>query len=214
MTRGRGAHLTVATSIAFSAFWLMPRIGAFQASHPGTELHLVTSDTVADWLADPIDIAIAYGDGSWPGRQPERLFGDEILPVCHPAYIEKHGQPQAPEDLLDHTLLQFESDHATWIGWPRWLETCGISAGSSLHGPHFTSYTIAMQAARDGQGIALGWRRLVEPLLEDRSMVRVTQRAVVPDNAYFLLMPKRMDSNPAVRAFRDWITAEAAEDWR
>ena len=212
--RGRGAHLTVATSIAFSAFWLMPRIGAFQASRPDSELHLVTGDSVEDWLADDTDVAIAYGDGTWPGRSPERLFGDEILPVCHPAYVDKHGLPRTVADLLDHTLLQFESGHTSWIGWPVWLERCGVVPDRPLHGPHFTSYTIAIQAARDGQGIALGWRRLVQPMLDDGSMVRVTPGAVVPNNAYYLLIPKRRESDPTVRAFRDWLVDQAALDWR
>lgn len=212
--RGRGAHLTVATSIAFSAFWLMPRIGAFQASRPDSELHLVTGDSIEDWLADDTDVAIAYGDGAWPGRSPERLFGDEILPVCHPAYIERHGRPRTVADLLDHTLLQFESEHTSWIGWPVWLERCGVVPDRPLHGPHFTSYTIAIQAARDGQGIALGWRRLVQPMLDDGSMVRLTAAALVPDNAYYLLIPKRRESDPTVRAFRDWVVGQAALDWR
>ena len=83
-----------------------------------------------------------------------------------------------------------------------------------LQGPHFNNYTMVIQAARDGQGIGLGWRRLIRPQLEAGHLRQVTEASVVPQDGYAVVMPERRRDDPRVAAFRDWIMAEAAEDWR
>jgi LysR family glycine cleavage system transcriptional activator len=74
---------------------------------------------------------------------------------------------------------------------------------------HFTHHGIAIQAAQEAQGIVLGWRRLVEPMLNDRRLMQVTDAVVCPDEAYWIVIPGTKARNRKVTAFRDWILAEA-----
>lgn len=210
----RGEALTVGTSIAFSAFWLMPRLAGFQAAHPGLELRLVTSDAESDLFAEDIDVVVVFGDRPPPGSEALRLFGDQVMPVCHPDYLAGR-RPALKEtaDLLGETLLHLDSRQPTWLTWQAWLAACGTPVTRTLPGPHFSTYTITIQAARDGRGIALGWRRLIDQHLEDGSLVPVTSARHVPQESHLLLIPHRMRQAPSVHAFRDWILTEAAGDW-
>ena len=211
--RRRGNDLTVATSIAFSAFWLMPRLAAFHAAHSELELRLQTSDSQADWLADNVDVAVAYGLGAQPGFEAEPLFGDRIFPVAAPDYFGARSAPRSAEALLAETLLQHDTENPSWITWPGWFVQAGVEAGRSLRGPHFNNYVLMIQAAQDGQGVGLGWQRLVEPLLRAGNLQRVGDVAVAADGGYAVFYPERRRRDPKVEAFRAWIKRQAAEDW-
>ncbi len=210
----RGKDLTVATSIAFSAFWLMPRLPGFHAAHPELELRLVTSDSEADWLAGNVDVAVIFGPRAAPGFVAEPLFGDRIVAVCHPDYFARLRPPRTAAGLRDQVLLQHETEHPSWMTWPTWFARQGVDLVKPLHGPHFNNYTMIVQAAQDGQGIGLGWRRLIEPQLRSGRLRQVTAASVAPDAGYAVLMPESRRDDPKVAAFRDWIMAEAAQDWR
>ena len=211
---GRGKVLTVATSIAFSAFWLMPRLPGFHAAHPELELRLVTSDSEADWLAGSVDVAVVFGPGAAPRFVAEPLFGDEIVAVSHPDYFAGRPAPRKAAELRDQVLLQHETEHPSWVTWPSWFARQGVDLVTPIQGPHFNNYTIVIQAAQDGQGIGLGWRRLIEPQLRSGRLRQVTEASVVPDVGYAVLMLESRCDDPKVAAFRDWIMAEAAQDWQ
>lgn len=214
---GRPDRLTVATTIAFSAFWLMPRLFGFHAAHPVWELNLITSDAERDWAAEGVSVSVVFGAGEAPGYRVEPLFGEQVLAVAHPDHFAGRPIPERPEALLGETLLQMDSDQVSWSSWPDWLRRCGVAASERLPGPRFNNYTIAIQAALDGGGIALGWRRLVEPLLRAGRLVPVTEARVVPAETYRMLSPEAGPTspwaNPRAAAFRGWLAAEAAKDW-
>lgn len=209
----RPEQLTVATTIAFSSFWLMPRLFAFHAAHPVWELNLMTGDGPRDWAAEGASISVVFGEDDWPGYRVERLFGEEVLPVARPGYFKDRPAPQRPEELLGETLLQMESEQISWWSWRDWLARCGVVHSGKLPGSHFNNYTIAIQAALDGAGIALGWRRLVEPQLRAGRLLPVTDARVAPEEGYWLLSPEAAVADAKATAFRNWIRAEAAKDW-
>lgn len=212
---GDDGGLAVATTIAFSTYWLMPRLVGFHAAHPGFQLNLITSDSPRDWGAEGVRLAVEFAgpaDGR-PGYRATRLFGDEILAVARPGYFDGRPRPQRPGELLAETLLHFEGEPDYWPDWPEWLARCGIAVPERLPGPHFTTYTITIQAALDGRGVALGWRRLLAPELDAGRLEPVTDGRVVPEGRYLLLTQEAALEDPALGAFRDWLLAEAAADW-
>lgn len=208
-----GRALTVATSLAFSAFWLMPRLPAFHAAYPDLELRLSTSDSEADWTADDVDAAVVFGPTTIGGWRSEALFGDEVIAVCRPDYFGARELPEAVSALGAEILLQIESPYLSWISWPDWFARNAEPLAHDPRGPRFNSYSIAIQAVLDGQGLALGWRRLVEPLLRDGRLIQVTPGRVVPDDHYVLLTQERASEDRRVRAFQSWILSEARQDW-
>lgn len=205
---GPGA-VSVCTTIAFSAFWLMPRIERFREVRPDIELKLIAAEHLVDLAAEGIDLGVRYGDGLWPDVTAELLFRDEVFPICSPAYLEAHPGIDSPADLVTNRLLHQDVTDPSWLSWEAWLSQHGVALPRSLPGPSFNNYVIVLQAAQAGQGIALGWGRFVEPLLESGTLVPVLPTRLRTKHAFHLVSPRRDTPNAEALAFRDWLLAEA-----
>lgn len=211
--RDRGHRLTVATMVSFSSFWLMPRLPAFHAVAPEAELRLLATDAEIDWHGEAVDLAVVFGRGPWKGFEAQSLFGDEILAVARRDLAERFGQEPSLEHLADATLLQLETRNPEWVTWDGWFAHNGLPLAHPPKGPRFNNYIHLVQAALEGQGIALGWRRLVEPHLLRGELVPVSQRRMVPTPTFHVVVPEFNARRPLVRAFRRWLRAEADADW-
>src|SRR5881397_2451533 len=115
--------LTVSTLASLAAKWLLPRLSAFQASHPGIDVRITTSTALVDFRNGDVDAAIRYGRGQWPGLRAEWLMADEGFPVCSPALLAGKRPLQTPEDLRDHVLLH--TSNANYDDWRQWLTAAG-----------------------------------------------------------------------------------------
>ena len=111
------ATLTIAADQSVAALWLLPRLEDFRQAHGDIDIRLISSDLEADCLAEEVDLAIIHGDGSWPGFEAELLLEEEVFAVCSPAYLERHGACERPEDLLERVLIDLDDDHWNWINW-------------------------------------------------------------------------------------------------
>ena len=213
LRRSRSAsEVVVCTTIAFAAFWLMPRIGRFHSAEPDVELKLIAAEQMVNLGAEGIDLGVRYGDGNWPDVTAVRMFDDEIFPVCSRGYLKGRPPLKTPTDLLGETLLHQEVADRTWIPWRAWLERVGIEPPRKLPGPTFNNHVILIQACQDGQGIALGWRRLAEPLIKSGALVRPIEVSFRPSEAFYLVAPRSGAHSPEGATFRDWILAEAAAE--
>ncbi len=204
------ARLTVAADQSVAALWLLPRLGRFRDAHGEFDLRLVASDLEVDCLAEEVDVAIVHGDGSWPGHQAELLLDEEVFPVCSPAYLARHGPVARPADLLGRVLIDLDDEHWNWINWRVWLTEQDIQSPQDGTGPAglrrlvINSYPLIVQAARDGLGVALGWKHLVEAPLAAGSLVRPLDEAVRTELGYYLLVRQDRELSPQAAAFRDW----------
>ena len=205
------AEVTVSTSVTFASYWLMSRVAKFRAAQPQVELRLVASAPVADLASAGIDLAVRYGRGRWPGTTAEHLLDNEIFPVCAPAYLEaRKGPPlQEPADLTGETLLHLVEFDRNWVTWSAWLKKFGVSEGPRRRGLEFDNYLVLIQAALDGQGIALGGGRLADDFLARGALVRPLDAKLGSDSAFYLIRPSDLPLNEAAKLFRDWIIQEA-----
>lgn len=102
--RGR---LRVNVDPLFSSLMLGPKLGAFMAEHPELELELVSRDRLGDMVADGFDVAVRFGEPRSSSLIARPLFDTRILTVASPLYLQRHGQPKTPQDLLQHACIQF-----------------------------------------------------------------------------------------------------------
>lgn len=200
--------IAVSTTVAFAHFWLMPRLPSFTAAYPNVKLRIVTRDTLVDLNGGDIDLAVRFGSGSWPDGQADLLFQDEIFPVCSPDYLARSGPIETPADLSRHALLSNETDDPSWTGWLDWLAAFEVLPTARSIGLRCSFYTDTIQAALNGQGVALGWKRLIADLMNQERLVRVTSAAVAPHDAYFVVSPKRR-SKEGAQVFVEWIKGTA-----
>ncbi len=202
--------LTIAATVAFSHFWLLPRISDFSRRHPNINLRILTQDNIPNIESSELDIAIRFGSGMWPDGRANVLFEDEIFPVCSAQFARSAARIETPRDLLAYPLISNTADDPTWTGWSEWLAAFSVELPKRTPGLRCSFYTEAIYAALNGQGITLGWRRLVEDLLLQGRLVKLTESTVKTRNAYFAVVPKRRRQTEASRLFQDWL-AEAAE---
>ncbi|MET2831185.1 LysR substrate-binding domain-containing protein [Mesorhizobium shangrilense] len=208
---GTSADLTISATVAFSHFWLVPRISEFSRQHPEINLRIVTQDDIPDLQRGEMDVAIRFGTGMWADGHAEALFEDEIFPICSPDFARSAGPIRSPDDLIGHSLISNETDDPMWTGWNEWLSAFGVVVPRKPLGLRCSYYTEAIYAALNGQGIALGWKRLVQDLLEQRRLVRLTAAAIKPQGAYFVVLPTRRQNREAVMLFKQWLSVSSHE---
>lgn len=204
-----GDELAISASVAFSHFWLLPRISEFSRLHPGIRLRIVTQDATPDLEQADIDLAIRFGSGMWSDGHAELLFDDEIFPVCSADYAAHNPAVRTVGDLLAHPLIANDTEDPTWTGWTEWLSAFSVKATEKDWGFRCSFYTEAIYAALNGQGIALGWKRLVSDLLAQQRVVRLTEAKITTRNAYFIVVPRRRTGRAAAETFIEWLRTKA-----
>lgn len=213
--RARGdSEVTVSTSVTFASYWLMSRVAKFRGAHRDIELRLVASAPISDLAVAGIDLAVRYGSGRWPGVESVHLLHNEIFPVCAPDYLSGRPRLREPKDLLDETLLHLVEFDRNWVTWEAWLHSFGVEREPSKRDLKFDNYLILIQAALDGQGIALGGGRLADDFLARTALVRPIEATLRSDRAFYLLVPKDVPLSKPAELFRDWILAEAKAERR
>jgi LysR family glycine cleavage system transcriptional activator len=202
--------LTVSTSPNFAAKWLVHRLGRFATAHPGIDLRVSASLHHVDFAREDVDLAIRHGEGQFPGLHVTRLCSEELFPVCSPTLISGNRALRVPFDLSKYPLIHV-NDHQDWT---RWLTTADIPGTHMLHGPVLNQASMAIDAAVDGQGVALARTALAMNDLLAGRLVRPFAVTLPAAFAYWIVCPKATAKLPKITLFRDWLVAEAAEDER
>ena len=206
-----GGVLTVTVSPAFAAKWLLPRIERFQAAWPETDLRLDTSLKPVDFVAQRIDVGVRYGRGQWPGLAAEKLMDEEVYPVCAPA-LPWSATLQAPGDLRGQVLIHDQSvDTSTgFASWQAWLRHAGVQGVPTDRGLRINNSAAVLQAAIDGQGVALARSVMAHDDLAAGRLVRLFPQVRLESAlAYYVVYRPECIAQPKVAAFRDWLLREA-----
>lgn len=210
MNRDSRGILTVGVLPSFAAKWLVPRLHLFHARHPDIDVRVSANDHPHEFAHEDVDLAITFGLGDWPGMQAERIFDDGITPVCSPRLLSGHHPLRTPADLAHHTLLHDDGAPSdTYATWEMWLRAVGVDNVEAQRGPRFSHTHMAIQAAIDGSGIALGPHVLVRDDLAAGRLVSPFDVALPASFAYYLLCPASTAERPKIKAFRTWILEEA-----
>jgi LysR family transcriptional regulator, glycine cleavage system transcriptional activator len=206
-TRGALRPVMLSASIGVTGLWLLPRLSRFQKLHPGLDLRVSANNRVADLRHDGIDLAIRY---TTPEEAPEdatRLFGESIAPVAHPSLGLKSLRSAKAVSTLN--LLEFDDPQHPWLQWSDWLGAMGWADARPQGFLHFNQYDQVIQAALEGQGIALGRLELIGPLLDQRRLVIVAPpgHKTRTTHAYWLI---QADAHPRedVRRVAAWLESE------
>jgi LysR family transcriptional regulator, glycine cleavage system transcriptional activator len=199
--------LTVSTSPDFAAKWLVHRLGRFAEAHPKIDLRVSGTLHHVDFAREDVDIAVRHGDGQWPGLHVTQLCTEYLFAVCSPALASSLKQPS---DVLKLPLLHLDDRTA----WSEWFNAAGVIGPEVLHGPILNRASMLIDAAADGQGVALARTTLAAWDLIYGRLVRPFPIAVPLSKSYWIVCPKASANLPKLVAFRDWLVAQASEDTR
>jgi LysR family glycine cleavage system transcriptional activator len=205
-SRERGGVLTVSVSAGFATKWLVPRSHRFYERHPEIDLRISASPDHINFARGDVDLAVRHGDGVWPELDTTRLMAEKVFPVCSPRLAGKLHDLKAPIDLRHQTLLHsWQPDY-----WPRWFAAADAAdAVDTTRGPVFSDHNNAIQAAIDGQGVALGRTALVGDDLLAGRLIRPFDQVISAEIAYWIVCPKGTAERPKIAAFCEWLLAEA-----
>jgi LysR family glycine cleavage system transcriptional activator len=206
----------------FTARWLMPRLAGFSKREPKIEVRVVASSKMVDAgaldsasLMSGIDlrseasgVEIHLGAGDYPGFRADKLFEVAMTVVANPDLVNGEPPVRAPADLARHTLLHDDAMDTVAMGnaWRKWLEAAGVEDRvDGVHGPHFSSNILSLEAASQKLGIALALRPLVDADIKSGRLCAPFRIEVRPRTAYFLVCPEVIAERPTVAAFRKWL---------
>lgn len=219
----RPAALRLCAPPAFAAKWLLPRLSRYAVEHPGLDIRLSASadmigehdgaETTKAGLGQPdIDLAIRFGDGEHPGCRVDKLLAVSALPLCSPLLLEGEHPLRRPDDLCHHVLLHDDTDYPERPDWRAWLAAVGVAGVDAARGPRFNQAALAIEAAVEGQGVALSLEPLARADLAAGRLVAPFDFSLNLRAAYYLVSAEAAAEEPANAAFRRWLLAEAAAE--
>jgi len=209
------AMVTIAANTAVAHFWLGPKLHSFGLSAAAAPLSLVASDRTPDQVAERNDLAILYGTGRRAGWTLELLFEELLTPVASPDYLAQIGidpsaAAQAGKDLLSRlALIDHERIEPDWINWGVWLRDIGWPHAAPTTARRFNGYTLAIAAALESKGAALGSLPLLRDLIEAGRLLPVTELRLKTGRGYYLGHRDDKALSPAAQDLRHWLRAQA-----
>ncbi len=202
-------ELVMATTAPFAQLRLLPRLPNLKHLDPPLQLRLSTQMFTADLRHVEVDVAVRYGDGNWGDGTSTLLFDEEVFPVCSPGFREENDVPDSLDALAALPLIESDSTYEGWMGWEAWFRSSGHRPSKLNFVLRSSLYTDAVQAARYGQGVALGWGRLVHDLVTSGELVRLMDVSCKPPDAYYVIVPHGRTITPAITRLIDWLREEA-----
>jgi LysR family transcriptional regulator, glycine cleavage system transcriptional activator len=209
--RDENRVLTITTPISVALKWLIPRLSRFKKLHPNINIRIDSNNGLVNLNHHDIDIGIRYGTGDYPDLHVVPLAKTaNMFPVCSPGLLEEGYPLTCPEDLVNFTLLDqpIVSDRTMWPDWDLWLELVGCPGIEGYEREQFDQPLMAMQAAAEGQGVALVDEVIAGDELTSGKLVKPFELSYPLPFAYYIVCPKHIVDQPNVRAFTEWAQQE------
>ena len=202
----RERHVTLSASTAFASFWMLPRLRRLRADLPDVDLRIQTGDHDVDIVTEGMPLAIRCGtSGSWAGCRDAVLAHEEIAAVVSPAYVEQQGMPEDDAAIAGHRLIHLEEPYRPCPDWGAWLRSLGLPPPSRATGLLINDYVLVVQAVLGGQGIGLGWKHLVDPMVTDGLLLYASRHVLRTAHAFHVVWPAERALSDAAVQVREWM---------
>lgn len=196
--------LTVATSVSFAQWYLVPGMKSFVGTHEGARIRLISTIWPDDFRTSNADIEIRFGSRDLVGEGAEQLLPDELVAVASPKLLEGHETPSSDSAVLEqYPLIQAVGTSDDWKSWSA-CQGWELARQPTLF---VDSHGLAVDLARSGAGIALTSSLLAAPCLADGSLVRTNVVSSPARDGYFLAVDARSQTN-LVDAYVGWLKAD------
>ena len=195
----RGSNMTLQCNMAFSVFWLAPRLHRLYAKHPWLVLNIVTPIWDPERHAASAAMEIRFGRPEDMDATAIRMSDEMCYPVCVPQYQD------GDIDLDRATLFDCAGITGTWAAWAK---SAGLPFSRQSEVNLTSTYVISINAALHGAGMTMAHGSLAGDFLRDGSLVRPFAHEVPLIESYFLFPPSSHAQTPAARAFQEWLSHE------
>jgi LysR family glycine cleavage system transcriptional activator len=197
--------LRVGVQTSFAVKWLFSRLALFTEENPRIDIRISSSIELDDLASGRVDAIVRYGAVRAPGFHSLHVLAAQLHPVCSPLLLTRTVPLRDPRDLCRHTLIHDEFKQ----GWRTWLRAQGVQHLEAPSGPTFADEGLALQAAIEGVGIALGRSPLIDhDILEGRLVMPFGSRPSEGEGYYLICLDGNEERND-ISAFRAWIASKA-----
>ena len=199
--------LEVRSNLAFSVFWLTPRLADLFDKYPWINLNMANTLWRSSPAAPYASVEIRFDHVLTEGLSIEPFIQDEFYPVCSPQLAEKLSMPQ---DLLAHRLI----DVSGMIeGWDKWFAKMQVELPTQKFIDKASTYVVTLNMALNGQGIALAHDIIAADMIAEGKLVRLFDTSVPMKEQYYLLPPAKRNANSASKVFHAWML-EKIDDFK
>jgi LysR family glycine cleavage system transcriptional activator len=192
----------------FATHWLVPRLGRFAALHPGVQVNLHVRTRPFLFEEAGMDAAIHAGEAGWPGTSSQLLMPEQMVTVCAPALLGSR-KTLKPAQIAQLPLVQMTTRP---LAWRQWFRSRGVEAEGDLLGTKVELFSMAVQAAIHGLGVALVPEYLVRDAFVRNVLAQACSGTFASGLSYYFIQPLTSTSLAPVEAFHDWITREAVRE--
>ncbi len=202
--------LTLACTHSFAHGWLLPRFSKLRQATQGTSIKLTVSYWLQDVVIDEVDLIIGQpGEGltGWPRLQ---LFDEIVYPVCAPAYLENNPDIVTKAVLLQAQLLDYDVPEGDQLGWEDWFANQGLAYERPADDDRFTNYHFMIQAAMDGEGVALGWHHLVADQVAKGRLIKIGPAHFSPAPPYTLEYRQDRVARDTITPILEWFQSQTS----
>ena len=208
--RSEETAISVTTTPSFATKWLVPRLRHWRRDHEDMAIHLLPTLGFLDLANGEADVGVRCGVPPWKGLKSDFILPIHMAPVCSPSLLAGRAALRTARDVLELTLIHADiTGHELGEEWKTWLTSAGVTDVGTLDGLSFHDPNLALQAAVDGLGIAMGYAELAEQDIAAGRLVYPFDLMVRHAFSYHLVYPATRARSPKVKVFRSWILAES-----
>jgi DNA-binding transcriptional LysR family regulator len=198
-------RLRVQCMVNFGQHYVAPMMADFCASYPQLSVEYSTSQYVPDLLARGVDVSLYLAESLADSGLVARRLGTTFSILCaSPDYLKRHGEPQTPDDLNQHTSLRLVNPSIR----PEWNLTDGNGFTQQLN-PRgklvADTPDMVLDVALRGAGITLLPLFTVIDAVRAGRLKRVLPTWRSPDIGIYALLPSRHFLNAKTRAWLEWV---------
>ena len=205
--------VSLTTFASFASMWLIPRLEQFQRDHPEIDIRIDASDASVDLDIADVDLALRYGPVASMPTTAIRLFGEQLTPVASPWLLKSNPPLKQPADLAQFALIEAGDAHRThleWLTWRRWFDEQHQTKLVPRRWLYFNYAYQMVQAALTGQGVVLARLPMVAESLANGDLIEpLPNLRMESPHAYWLIIGPRNAQRPEIKAFCDWLLAQA-----
>ncbi len=183
----RRPGLSLATYPGIAMFWLMPQLAKLREAEPELRVRITTAERDQDISAEDADCAILFGDGHWPGRESRLLMPEAVVPVASPALAKRLKGVSRDALLQQGPLIHLEDADHRWFTWRDWRDQRSPETREIDPGVQVTNHGIAINQTLMGQGVSLGWKGVIDEMVENRLLVALDDTPLRSKRGYYLV---------------------------
>jgi len=196
--------LRLTCGVTFGTRHLAPAVSEFMARYPEMRFDVELSDRVVDLVDEGFDAAVRIGAVGGQNLVARKVGVTQLVCCAAPAYLARHGEPRAPEDLTAHACLTYAYAPQSGL-WP-FRDPDGRELSVRITGPvHANNGAFLEALAVAGVGIAFEPDFVVGPDVKAGRLVKILPTFLPRAAAIHVVYPSRRHLSAKVRAFTDFL---------